>query len=41
MYVIGHQYVTKSMTLDVENRLMHWLNGSAVVVRLHNRKHNR
>ncbi|WP_286967306.1 MULTISPECIES: DUF2075 domain-containing protein [Arsenicicoccus] len=40
MYVIGHQHFSKSMTLDVENRLMHWLNGSDAVVRLHNRKHN-
>ncbi|AKT52838.1 hypothetical protein ADJ73_12800 [Arsenicicoccus sp. oral taxon 190] len=40
MYVIGHEHFTKSMTLDVENRLMHWLKGSDAVVRLHNRKHN-
>ncbi len=40
IYVIGHEHFTKSMTLDVENRLMHWLEGSDAVARLHNRKYN-
>lgn len=40
MYVIGHEHFNKSMTLDVENRLMHWLKGSDAVARLHNRRHN-
>ncbi|WP_409484323.1 DUF2075 domain-containing protein [Arsenicicoccus dermatophilus] len=40
MYVIGHAHFHKSMTLDVENRLLHWLNGSDAVARLHNRQFN-
>ena len=27
LYIIGHEHFNKSMTLDVENRLMHYMHG--------------
>lgn len=40
MYVIGHEHFNKSMTLDVENRLMQYLSSVPAVKRLNNRRHN-
>ncbi|WP_283583590.1 DUF2075 domain-containing protein [Limosilactobacillus difficilis] len=40
MYVIGHQHFNKSLTLDIENRLMHYLSGVNTVHRLNNRRDN-
>lgn len=40
MYVIGHEYFNKSMTLDIENRLMQYLSGVPAVYRLNNRRNN-
>lgn len=40
IYVLGHSYFNKSLTLDVENRLMHYLMGSKSVERLANRRTN-
>lgn len=40
MYVIGHQHFNKSMTLDIENRMMHYLSGVSAVTHLNNRRDN-
>ncbi|MGL5405953.1 MAG: DUF2075 domain-containing protein [Propionibacteriaceae bacterium] len=40
MYVIGHPYFNKSLTLDVENRMMLYLSGVDSVKQLHNRRSN-
>lgn len=40
MYVIGHQHFNKSMTLDIENRMMHYLSGVSSVIHLNNRRDN-
>lgn len=39
-YVIGHPHFNKSMTLDVENRMMHYLLGVSVVAKMNNRRTN-
>lgn len=40
MYVIGHEHFNKSMTLDIENRLMQYLSSVPAVKHLNNRRHN-
>ena len=40
MYVIGHPYFNKSLTLDVENRLMQYLSSVDAVQKIHNRRTN-
>lgn len=40
MLVIGNRYFNKSLTLDVENRLMLYLTGVETVNQLHNRRSN-
>ena len=40
MYVIGHEHFNKSMTLDIENRLMQYLSSVPKVKHLNNRRHN-
>lgn len=40
MLVIGNAYFNKSLTLDVENRLMLYLTGVEAVKQLHNRRSN-
>lgn len=40
LYVIGHEHFNKSLTLDIENRLMHYMMGSDKVRRLHNKRTN-
>lgn len=40
MFVIGHDHFNKSLTLDVENRLMAYLVGVDCVKQLHNRRNN-
>ena len=40
MYVIAHDHFNKSLTLDVENRLMLYLGGSQCVDRIKNRRTN-
>lgn len=40
MFVIGHPYFNKSLTLDVENRLMHYFTGAENVTEIHNRRTN-
>ena len=40
LYVIGHEHFNKSMTLDIENRLMHYLLSVPTVRRVHNLRGN-
>lgn len=39
-YVIGSEYFNKSLTLDIENRLMHYMSSSDSVIKLNNRRTN-
>jgi len=40
MYVVGHEYFNKSLTLDVENKLMHYLSTVSQVDVIHNKRTN-
>lgn len=40
MYVIGHKHFNKSLTLDIENRMMHYLSSVNAVSQLNNRRDN-
>ncbi len=40
LYIIGHEHFNKSMTLDVENRLMHYLLSVPIVRKVHNLRGN-
>src|SRR5699024_2810056 len=40
MYVIGHEYFNKSSTLDIENKLIHYLSTVPQVDVVHNRRTN-
>ncbi|WP_407894299.1 DUF2075 domain-containing protein [Lacticaseibacillus sp. N501-2] len=40
MIVIGHEHFNKSLTLDIENRLMLYLSGSKGITKLNNRRTN-
>lgn len=40
MFVIGHKHFNKSLTLDIENRMMHYLSGVNTVWHLNNRRDN-
>ena len=40
MYVVGHTKFNKSLTLDIENRLMLYLTGASDVIELNNRRSN-
>ena len=40
LYIIGHEHFNKSMTLDVENRLMHYMLSVPRVRRVHNLRGN-
>lgn len=40
LYIIGHEHFNKSMTLDVENRLMHYLMSVDKVHQVHNGRGN-
>ena len=40
MFVIGHNHFNKSLTLDIENRLMLYLSSVGKVIRVQNRKEN-
>lgn len=40
LYIIGHEHFNKSMTLDIENRLMHYLLSVPIVRRVHNLRGN-
>lgn len=40
MFVIGHEHFNKSLTLDIENRLMQYLSSVEAVVSVNNRRTN-
>lgn len=40
MYIIGHEYFNKSLTLDIENKLMHYLSTVPQVDIVYNRRSN-
>ncbi len=40
LFVIAHQSFNKSLTLDVENRLIHYLSSSPSVIKVHNARGN-
>lgn len=40
LFIIGHEHFNKSLTLDVENRLMHYMLGVDKVDRIYNRRGN-
>ena len=40
LYVIAHPEFNKSLTLDVENKLIHYLSGSKSVIKIHNSRGN-
>lgn len=40
LYIIGHEHFNKSMTLDIENRLMHYLMSVDKVRQVHNARSN-
>lgn len=40
LYIIGHEHFNKSMTLDIENRLMHYLLSAPSVRKVHNLRGN-
>ena len=40
MIVIGHEYFNKSLTLDIENKLMHYLSSVDAVDTVYNRRTN-
>lgn len=40
LYVIGHEHFNKSMTLDIENRLIHYLMSVENIKKVHNGRNN-
>lgn len=40
LYIIGHEHFNKSLTLDIENRLMHYLMSVDKVKQVHNAREN-
>lgn len=40
LYIIGHEHFNKSMTLDIENRLMHYMLSVSKVRKVHNLRGN-
>lgn len=40
LYIIGHEHFNKSMTLDIENRLMHYMMSAERVRKIHNKRTN-
>lgn len=40
LYVIGHEHFNKSLTLDIENKLIHYLTGVESVKKIHNSRGN-
>lgn len=40
MYVIGHKYFNKSLTMDIENRLVQYLSSVDSVVKIYNNRTN-
>lgn len=40
LYIIGHEHFNKSMTLDIENRLIHYLMSAERIKKVHNGRSN-
>ncbi len=40
LYIIGHEHFNKSLTLDIENKLIHYLTGVDNVSKVHNARSN-
>lgn len=40
LYIVGHEHFNKSLTLDIENRLIHYMLGIDCVKKIHNKKQN-
>lgn len=40
LYIIGHEHFNKSMTLDIENRLIHYLMSVESIIKVHNGRSN-
>lgn len=40
LYVIAHEDFNKSLTLDIENRLIHYLSSSSSIAKVHNARGN-
>ena len=40
LYIIGHKHFNKSLTLDIENRLMHYSSGAENIRKVHNFREN-
>lgn len=40
LYIIGHEHFNKSLTLDIENRLMHYMMSAECVRQIHNLRNN-
>ena len=40
LYIIGHEHFNKSMTLDIENRLIHYLMSAESIKKVHNGRSN-
>ena len=40
MFIIGHEFFNKSLTLDIENRFLHYLSSVDAVETIHNRREN-
>ena len=40
LFIIGHEHFNKSMTLDIENRLMHYMMSVERVKHVHNLRDN-
>lgn len=40
LYIIGHEHFNKSLTLDIENRLMHYMMSIDRVKKIHNKRSN-
>lgn len=40
LYLIGHEHFNKSLTLDIENRIIHYMMGIDKVKKIHNRRGN-
>lgn len=40
LFIIGHEHFNKSLTLDIENRLMHYMMSAERVKHVHNLRDN-
>ena len=40
LYVIGHEHFNKSLTMDIETRLIHYLTSVENIIKVHNGRDN-